>query len=256
MLSCVVCLALGLVSVQPADAFAFQPMTAQQSTSSFINRQNFYHNNYDLQKNRWTSNAILRKRAPTTSRLKGSQNSNKLSRSTSSASSRVAIRKDVLIIGGGLAGLSIALSLAQSGREVTLLEKNDQNTQYSKSNVAGSFAAAGMLAPQSERLPMGPLLDLCLQSREIYVDFVQNVESLARNAGQEGKAYLYRDGHPEAKVIDKNGENSMEPWEVGFQATGGFLAPAFAGDSVATWAPPPGGGVAYWLDEIQGKISL
>jgi len=48
----------------------------------------------------------------------------------------------------------------------------------------------------------------------------------------------------------------MEPWEVGFHATGGFLAPAFAGDSVATWAPPEGSGSARWLDEIQSKVRL
>ena len=34
-------------------------------------------------------------------------------------------------------------------------------------------------------------------------------------------------------------------------ASGGFLAPAFAGDSVATWAPPDDSGSAIWLDAVQ-----
>ena len=43
----------------------------------------------------------------------------------------------------------------------------------------------------------------------------------------------------------------LEPWEVGFHSTGGFLAPAFAGDAVATWSPQPHSGEAYWLDDVQ-----
>lgn len=151
------------------------------------------------------------------------------------------IKKDVVIIGGGLAGLSIGLSLAQSGRQVTILEKEERPKN------SGSFAAAGMLAPQSERLPDGPLLDLCLASRNMYTSFVRNVESMAKNSGKEGEKYLTKDG-------DSEGSHNLERWEVGFQATGGFLAPAFAGDSVATWAPPNGSGVSQWLDEVQGKL--
>lgn len=152
------------------------------------------------------------------------------------SSTSSSIPKDVVIIGGGLAGLSFALELANNhNRYVTVLEKNSFSS-------TGSFAAAGMLAPQSERLPKGPLLDLCLQSRDMYADFVQNVEILAKNSGAEGDVYL---------TNNKCDDDVLKPWEVGFQATGGFLAPAFAGDSVATWAPPEGTGLSYWLDEIQ-----
>ena len=35
--------------------------------------------------------------------------------------------------------------------------------------------------------------------------------------------------------MTQEGEN---PWSIGYMASGGFLAPAFAGDAVATWAPP------------------
>ncbi len=49
----------------------------------------------------------------------------------------------VVIVGGGIIGLSIALRLANKGVHVTVLEKNTCGGQ-------ASGAAAGMLAPFSE----------------------------------------------------------------------------------------------------------
>ena len=153
--------------------------------------------------------------------------------------------KDVVIIGSGLAGLSAALYLSQIDptRQVTIYEREPVQTGSDGKNVA-SFAAAGMLAPQSERLPRGDLLDLCVASRRMFPDFCSLVESLAREAGEEGAAYL-----PSSDGVANN--NELEPWNVGYVSTGGFLAPAFAGDSVATWAPPDESGTATWLDAAQ-----
>ncbi|HIK43537.1 MAG TPA: glycine oxidase ThiO [Leptolyngbyaceae cyanobacterium M65_K2018_010] len=77
---------------------------------------------------------------------------------------------DVLIVGGGLIGLAIALELRQAGASVTLLSKDF--------NQAASHAAAGMLAPRAEGIPPGPLLDLGLASLDRYPDWVAKLESL------------------------------------------------------------------------------
>lgn len=177
--------------------------------------------------------------------LKTSQRQNRPLKSAPSQLS--AVHKDIVIIGGSLAGLSIALDLATSGKkcQVTILDGADpaisrSQTEFGKTNIA-SMAAAGMLAPMSERLPSGPLLDICLQSRAMYAEWVQKVEKMAKT-GPLGEKYLWQ---------DDLGQSTMEPWEIGYKCTGGFLAPAFAGDSVATWAPPEEGGEAIWLDQPQ-----
>lgn len=77
---------------------------------------------------------------------------------------------DVVIIGGGTMGLAIALELRWRGATVTVLSRNFTE--------AALHAAAGMLAPQAEQLPPGPLLDLCLQSRAMYPDWTRKLEDL------------------------------------------------------------------------------
>ncbi|MBD2256931.1 glycine oxidase ThiO [Pseudanabaena sp. FACHB-2040] len=77
---------------------------------------------------------------------------------------------DVLVIGGGVVGLAIALELQQQGVSVTVLSRNFQE--------AASHAAAGMLAPHAEMLPPGPLLELCQRSLYQYSTWVQKLEAL------------------------------------------------------------------------------
>ena len=55
---------------------------------------------------------------------------------------------DVLILGGGIIGLAIALELKLQGASVTVLSRNFAE--------AATQAAAGMLAPQAEQIPPGP----------------------------------------------------------------------------------------------------
>lgn len=78
---------------------------------------------------------------------------------------------DILIIGGGVIGLAIALELRILGAQVTVLNRNFQQ--------AATHAAGGMLAPQAEAIPPGPFLDLCLQSRALYPEWSRKLESLS-----------------------------------------------------------------------------
>ncbi|HEY9734790.1 MAG TPA: glycine oxidase ThiO, partial [Trichocoleus sp.] len=77
---------------------------------------------------------------------------------------------DVLIIGGGIVGLAIALELHQQGVAVAVLSRDFQQ--------AASHAAAGMLAPHAEALPVGPMLELCQRSLQLYPAWVQKLEAL------------------------------------------------------------------------------
>lgn len=147
---------------------------------------------------------------------------------SSSPSHDVLIKKDIVVIGGGLAGLSTALELAKRGRQVTVLSRDRGE--------AAAEAAGGMIAPQSERLESGPYLDLCLQSRSMYADWVGSVEAIARlGLAQQGEG--------------EGAETATDFW-----SSGGFLSPAFEGDAVHTWSPPPEGGQAHWVDRDQVSV--
>ena len=144
-----------------------------------------------------------------------------------STSPDVRIQKDVVVIGGGLAGLSTALELAKRGRQVTVVSRNRAE--------AAAEAAGGMIAPQAERLESGPYLDLCLSSRAMYAEWVRSIEAIAGTGAGNGKEK------------GKGGENA----ETHFWSSGGFVSPAFEGDAVHTWTPPPEGGQAHWIDRDQ-----
>ncbi|CAM9576728.1 unnamed protein product [Scytosiphon promiscuus] len=139
------------------------------------------------------------------------------------ASAGLRIKKDVVVIGGGLAGLSTALELAKRGRQVTVVSRNRAE--------AAAEAAGGMIAPQAERLESGPYLDLCLTSREMYAEWVTSMEAIAGTG--------------------TGGEKGSGKHEAHFWSSGGFMSPAFDGDAVHVWSPPPEGGQAYWIERDQ-----
>lgn len=78
--------------------------------------------------------------------------------------------RNILIIGGGVVGLAIAIELKRQGAKVTVVSKDFMQ--------AASHAAAGMLAPMAEKLTSPPLLDLCLRSRWLYPEWTQKLEEL------------------------------------------------------------------------------
>ncbi len=77
---------------------------------------------------------------------------------------------EVLIVGGGIIGLATAVELALQDVRVTVITRDVHE--------AATRAAAGMLAPQAEGLPPGPMLELCLRSRSLYPEWIQKLEAL------------------------------------------------------------------------------
>src|SRR5690349_1212541 len=71
------------------------------------------------------------------------------------------VSADVIIVGGGIVGCALAESMAGAGLSVSLYERGPIGRE-------ASWAAAGMLAPQSEMPEAGPYLDFCLTSRRMY----------------------------------------------------------------------------------------
>jgi len=77
----------------------------------------------------------------------------------------------VLVVGGGVAGCSVAIELAGRGASVLLLEADQPGTH-------ATGASAGMLAPQYESKADSPLFGLGIRSRGLYADFVEKLEKL------------------------------------------------------------------------------
>ena len=79
---------------------------------------------------------------------------------------------DVLIIGGGVIGCSLALRLAQAKLHVTVLDRNDIGLE-------ASSAAAGMIGPHAEAVEPTDFFNLTVASRDLYPQFVTEIEELS-----------------------------------------------------------------------------
>lgn len=84
---------------------------------------------------------------------------------------------DVLIVGAGVIGCSLARELARANLNVTLVER-------STVGAGASSAAAGLLVPSLTTMTASPLVDLCHQSAAVYEDWIDGLRE--EGAGDVG----------------------------------------------------------------------
>jgi glycine oxidase len=82
------------------------------------------------------------------------------------------MRVDVVVVGAGVQGSSVALRLAQAGRNVVVLERAVPGAE-------ASSAAGGILSPGVEAVEPGPFYALCRASLARYPAFAAEVERLS-----------------------------------------------------------------------------
>lgn len=106
---------------------------------------------------------------------------------------------DVLVAGGGVAGLVAAWRAAQVGRSVCLVDRGALGA-------GASYVAAGMLAPVTEADPREPaLLELGLEAAERWPGFAEELEAVAGQGvalRRTGSLVVARD-RDEAEALDR-----------------------------------------------------
>ena len=75
---------------------------------------------------------------------------------------------DAIVIGGGIIGLSLAISLRKQGLRILIVERGEPGRE-------SSHAAAGMLAGSGLEIP-APLRALAEESARLYPEFVYGIE--------------------------------------------------------------------------------
>ncbi|MGI9035693.1 MAG: glycine oxidase ThiO [Pyrinomonadaceae bacterium] len=110
------------------------------------------------------------------------------------------VNVQILIIGGGAIGLSLARELKKRDVEkIAVIEKN------SACGTEASFAAAGMLAPQSEADCADEFFNFCSESRDLYPQFAAAIfdeTGVDIELDQSGTLYLAFD-EKEAAELEK-----------------------------------------------------
>jgi len=92
---------------------------------------------------------------------------------------------DVLIVGGGAIGLALADELAGRGHAVSVFDRGAAGAE-------ASWAAAGLLSPQSEARFPGPFFDLAIESLRRYDAWVGDVETRSGQAAGFRRTGLLR----------------------------------------------------------------
>jgi glycine oxidase len=141
---------------------------------------------------------------------------------------------DVIVVGAGLIGLSIAFELAERGAGVRVYDRAEPAR-------AASWAGAGMLAPYTERISNESLLAFCAASLREYPDFVRAIRDASgidAHLRLDGVLYAAFDRREmetlrlhaddlqtrgvRCELLDRERVLAAEPW-LGASLTGGLL---------------------------------
>ena len=139
--------------------------------------------------------------------------------------------KDILIIGGGVVGLSIAIDLQLRGAKVTVLSRDFQQ--------AASHAAAGMLAPTAEEIASVPMQDLCLKSRWLYPEWASKLEELSGQETGYWSCGILAPLYKQPQSIQQQDSNKIWLDKQSIQ----FYQPGLGKDVVGGWWHPEDGQV-------------
>jgi glycine oxidase len=107
--------------------------------------------------------------------------------------------RDVVIIGGGIIGCSIAWRLAQAGLQVTLIERGNIGEQ-------ASWAAAGLLAPHSEAGHRDDFFNLSVGSLALWPGFARELEE------ESGIDVEYRTDGAIYLAVDETERQQIDGW--------------------------------------------
>ena len=105
--------------------------------------------------------------------------------------------KKIIVIGAGIIGLSISYYLKKNNQDsfdIAIIEKH-------KAGMEGSYAAAGMLAAQSEFDFYEDFMDFCIKSREMYGQYCSEIEKSSGISVEYQKCGMLRPALTEEHAI-------------------------------------------------------